>query len=249
MGKTYDHIPEDMIEWGASQKAFWVATAPLDGEGHVNVSPKGVEGTFHFVDKNRVWYEDLTGSGAETVSHLRENGRITILFQAFDGGPRILRLFGKGHVHEFGTPEYEQLLPPGKRQPGSRAVIVVDVHRVGTSCGWGVPFYQYVGPRDTLVNFGVKMEKDDGEPLKKYWNKTNVRSVDGLPSLQTAIATEAVPNAAIKEVKGGLPIHRTKTLSAQKGVATIPLLLAFAAGLLVAIVSVRFSAVAREMVV
>ncbi|VDB85090.1 unnamed protein product [Peniophora sp. CBMAI 1063] len=252
MGKTYTYIPEDLIDWAEKQKAFWVATAPLDGEGHVNVSPKGVEGTFHVVDKNRVWYEDLTGSGAETVSHLRENGRITILFQAFDGGPRILRLFGRGTVHEFGTPEYELLLPPGKRQPGSRAAIVVDVHRVGTSCGWGVPFYQYVGPRDTLTNFGVKMEKNEGAALKKYWNDTNVRSVDGLPSLQTAPTTDVVPDAAVKEVKGGLPTYRsTQTISAQKGAqhSVVHLLLAFTAGILATIVFVRFSTVAREMVV
>ncbi|VDB85091.1 unnamed protein product [Peniophora sp. CBMAI 1063] len=255
MGTFHDYIPERLIEWAATQKCFWVATAPLDGEGHVNVSPKGVEGTFHIVDKNRVWYEDLTGSGAETISHLRENGRITILFQAFEGGPRILRLFGRGTVHEFGTPEYDELLPPGKRQPGSRAAIVIDVHKVGTSCGFAVPFYQYVGPRDTLTNFAVKTEKDEGVGLKKLWKEWNTQSIDGLPALKTALETDKVPRACITEVKSGLPTHvatkRKAAASAQKAALPTSLVavLAFVAGLLVAILSVRLSAVAREMLV
>ncbi|KAJ3563809.1 hypothetical protein NP233_g8692 [Leucocoprinus birnbaumii] len=97
MVKFYDTIPDFVVPWLKAQKVFWVATAPLTGEGHVNVSPKGIfEGNFCVVDEKSVWYEDLTGSGVETISHLRENGRITVMFTAFDGPPRICRLFGKG---------------------------------------------------------------------------------------------------------------------------------------------------------
>jgi hypothetical protein len=98
MGKYYDSIPSFLNTWLTNQKIFWVATAPLSESGLVSVSPKGVEGTFHIVNENRVWYEDLTGSGVETVSHVRENGRITILFNAFEGPPRIVRLYGRGRV-------------------------------------------------------------------------------------------------------------------------------------------------------
>ncbi|KAG8221681.1 hypothetical protein J3R82DRAFT_1966 [Butyriboletus roseoflavus] len=139
MGIIYDEIPDKLIEWIAKQKMFWVATAALNG--HVNVSPKGCIESFHILSKNCVWYEDITGSGIETIAHMREpgNARITILFHAFEGAPRILRLFGTGTVHEFGTPGYDTLIPAASRKAGSRAAIVIDVHRVATSCGFGIP--------------------------------------------------------------------------------------------------------------
>ncbi|KAA1475360.1 hypothetical protein DENSPDRAFT_842120 [Dentipellis sp. KUC8613] len=171
MGKFFDHIPPNILEWLPKQHIFWVATAPLAADGHVNVSPKGLEGTFHIIDKNTVWYEDLTGSGVETISHLRENGRITVLFNAFDGPPRICRLFGKGTVHEFGTPEYEKLLPPSKRAIGSRSAIVVDVHKVGTSCGFSVPYYEFVGNRDRLMNWNAALEKRDYRLAASCWTE------------------------------------------------------------------------------
>ncbi|KAI0319889.1 hypothetical protein OF83DRAFT_1039751, partial [Amylostereum chailletii] len=209
MGQTYDYIPEDLIEWAVQQEVFWVATAPLSAEGHVNVSPKGVRGTFRIVDKNKVWYEDLTGSGVETLSHLRENGRITIMFIAFQGGPRILRFFGRGVAYEYGSKEYEELLPAEERNPGSRGVIVVDVHRVGTSCGWGVPFYDYVGPRTTLSNFGVQLEKKSQAAedhraggLHAYWKLKNMQSIDGIPGLRSAPESTVVPRAPVKEGLG-----------------------------------------------
>ncbi|EIW75791.1 hypothetical protein CONPUDRAFT_158580 [Coniophora puteana RWD-64-598 SS2] len=125
MGLFYDHIPEDLAEWMLKQPMFWVSSAPLSGEGHVNVSPKGTPDSFHMTNPNQVWYEDLSGSGVETISHLREpgNGRTTVLFQAMEGGPRLLRLFGKGKVSEIGTPEYESLIPRENRKAGSRAAI------------------------------------------------------------------------------------------------------------------------------
>ncbi|KAI0353193.1 hypothetical protein OH77DRAFT_1512833 [Trametes cingulata] len=141
MGKFYESIPPELIPWLRKQEQFWVATAPLSAEGHVNVSPKGVRDSFHVLSPTRVWYQDLTGSGVETISHLRENGRVTLMFSAFEGPPRIVRLFGTGTVHEFGTPEYDALIPPEKRRPSSRSAIVVDVHKVGTSCGYAVNYY------------------------------------------------------------------------------------------------------------
>ncbi|KZT24398.1 hypothetical protein NEOLEDRAFT_1148755 [Neolentinus lepideus HHB14362 ss-1] len=190
-GLSDDH---DLIEWIQKQHMFIVATAPLTADGHVNVSAKGLAGTFHVEDPNKVWYEDLSGSGSETIAHIRENGRITIYFNAFEGPPRICRLWGRGTVHEFGTPEYDFYLPSGKRAPGSRAVIVADIYKVGTSCGYAVPFYEFKGHRDTLLNFFNEKEKKDlgadghdaDNGLKAYWRKNNVRSLDGLPGLQSA---------------------------------------------------------------
>ncbi|CAA7262532.1 unnamed protein product [Cyclocybe aegerita] len=219
MGKFYDEIPDFLIKWIKQQKMFWVATAPLSPTGHVNVSPKGYGHTFHVIDQHRVWYEDLTGSGVETISHLRENGRITILFSAFEGPPRIVRLFGTGTVHEFGTPEYNELIPREKRSVGSRSVIVVDVHKVGTSCGFSIPFYAYKSDRMLLNKIAAQKElvdvkvesaalascddepdseklplSDDG--LKDYWKNHNAKSIDGLPGLLGSFLSRNIFNEA-----------------------------------------------------
>jgi len=207
MGKFYDDIPEFLIEFIEKQHMFWVASAPLSGEGHVNASPKGLDGAFHVVNSHQVWYEDCTGSGSETIAHMREpgNARITILFNAFEGPPRIARLFGKGTVHEYGTPEYERLLPIEKRKAGSRAAIVVDVHKAGTSCGFAVPFYEFKCHRTLLENIADKKETVDmnteqpldGPPplpaggLKGYWATVNAQSIDGLPSMEVAFKSPA----------------------------------------------------------
>ncbi|KLO07052.1 hypothetical protein SCHPADRAFT_860666 [Schizopora paradoxa] len=204
MGLSFDSIPDDKIEWIRKQEVFWVATAPLSGDGHVNVSPKGLRGTFYVEGPNEVWYEDLTGSGCETIAHLREpgNGRITILFNAMEGAAQIVRLYGKGTVHELGTPEYEAKIPPSKRMPGSRSVIVIKVHRVGTSCGWGVPYYKFEGHRRSLLTFNQNAEKKDNnfvpseEPdgskpvagprhgiRQMMWMRFNRSSIDSLPAL------------------------------------------------------------------
>ncbi|KAK0217249.1 hypothetical protein IW262DRAFT_1396756 [Armillaria fumosa] len=199
MGKFYDEIPGYVMAMIKKQHMFWVATAPLSADGHVNVSSKGVEGTFHIIDSHTVWYEDLSGSGVETISHLRENGRITILFNAFEGPPSIVRLFGRGKFYEFGTPEYNALIRPETRHPGSRAVIMIDVHKVGTSCGYAVPFYEFKSHRTRLLEFAVKRELADIEAeeensavceppradngLKQYWVQQNTQSIDGLPGM------------------------------------------------------------------
>ncbi|KAG7440355.1 uncharacterized protein BT62DRAFT_957155 [Guyanagaster necrorhizus] len=201
MGKFYDEIPGYVMTMIKKQQMFWVATAPLSADGHVNLSSKGVEGTFHIIDSHTVWYEDLSGSGVETISHLRENGRITILFNAFEGPPSIVRLFGKGKFYEFGTPEYNAFIRPETRHPGSRAVIVIDVHKVGTSCGYAVPFYEFKSHRTRLLEYAAKRELADIEAeetespicepprpdngLKRYWIKNNLTSIDGLPGMTT----------------------------------------------------------------
>lgn len=177
---------------------FWVATAPLSPTGHINVSPKGYEGTFNIVDRKTVWYEDLSGSGVETIAHVRENGRITIMFCAFEGPPRITRLFGRGTVHEFGTPEYESIISVDKRQPGSRSVIMLDVYKVSSSCGYAVPLYTFKAHRLKLKESFARKEDEDisasahGEPplpekgLKYYWKLKNTQSLDGLPGVLVA---------------------------------------------------------------
>lgn len=190
MGKFYDSIPEDLMDWVREQKCFWVASAPLRGK-HINVSPKGLTGsTFTLVSPNRVWYEDLTGSGNETISHLNEkgNGRITVLFNAFEGGPRIVRLFGQGKAYERGSKEYEELMQGRKRTDGSRAIIMIDVYKVGTSCGFSVPELEYKQDRTVLLKWAARKEDRDvkGEEggLKEYWSEFNVSSLDGLVGMK-----------------------------------------------------------------
>ncbi|KZT40307.1 hypothetical protein SISSUDRAFT_983511 [Sistotremastrum suecicum HHB10207 ss-3] len=192
MGKFFEAIPERLIPWIREQHLFWVATAPLSADGHVNVSPKGVAGTFTVVDPTTVWYEDLTGSGIETISHLRENGRMTILFNAFDGPPRILRLFGIGTAYEIGTPEYESYIPFKSRKPGSRAVIVLKIHKVGTSCGYAVPKFDFRQERSLLLDWAGGKERKQTEgseegTMAQYWKKKNSKSIDGLLGLEQAI--------------------------------------------------------------
>ncbi|CAE6451474.1 unnamed protein product [Rhizoctonia solani] len=169
-----------IARWIEEQKCFWVATAPLSGKGHVNISPKGLtgtfkiidnktffyqdltgSGTFKIIDNKTFFYQDLTGSGVETAAHLRENGRITVLFNAFEGPPRICRLFGTGKFYELGSPRYNELIPPEERLSGSRAAVVVDVHKVGTSCGFSVPLYKLDGERTTLQDWTDELEATD----------------------------------------------------------------------------------------
>jgi hypothetical protein len=187
MGVFYEDIPESLIPWILEQKLFWVATAPLSGQMHINVSPKGGE-YFGVLDSKTFWYMELTGSGSETISHLHEpgNGRITIMLNAFDGPPKILRLWGKGEPWlstsscevgenliielasgtclENGSKEFEDFIEKHnvKTVPGTRSIIVVDVHQVGSSCGFSVPYFDFKGHRDILNDFfRKKQEKFD----------------------------------------------------------------------------------------
>ncbi|KDN46353.1 hypothetical protein RSAG8_04297, partial [Rhizoctonia solani AG-8 WAC10335] len=161
MGNFYDEIPDDMISWIKEQRCFWVATAPLSASGHVNVSPKGVAGTFKIIDNKTFFYQDLTGSGTETAAHLLENKRITVLFCGFEGPPRTLRLFGTGTVYELGSPRYNELIPIEERILSSRAAVVVDIHKVGTSCGFTVPLCEPAGERTIHHDYSVAFEQAD----------------------------------------------------------------------------------------
>lgn len=159
MGVYYETIPQSLMTWIKTQKVFWVASAPLFGNGHVNVSPKGGE-YFGVIDEKTFWYQDLSGSGNETISHLHEpgNGRITIMFNAFDGPPKIVRLWGKGRVLENGTGPFEEFVSTHsvKTLPGTRSIIIVDVHQVGSSCGFSVPYYDFKDFRPILNDFFEK---------------------------------------------------------------------------------------------
>jgi hypothetical protein len=175
LGQALESITPDLQAFIERQPVFFVASAPLAGDGHVNLSPKGLD-SLRVLSPHRVAYLDLTGSGNETSAHLTENGRITFMFCAFSGPPRILRLYGRGIVVLPGTPEWPTLAPLFPTFPGTRQIIAADIHRVQTSCGFGVPVMKTVEQRDTLLRWAVAK----GEQLSEYRRKKNARSIDGL---------------------------------------------------------------------
>ncbi|HVR33803.1 MAG TPA: pyridoxamine 5'-phosphate oxidase family protein [Acidimicrobiia bacterium] len=186
MGAVRQVIDDELREWIERQPVFFVASAPLAGDGHVNLSPKGLD-TFRVLDEDRVGYLDLTGSGAETIAHLRENGRITVLFCAFDGPPRILRLFGEGTPHLIGSEGFQERVEMFGEVPHStRAVIDVEVTRIQTSCGFGVPLMGLVAPRDRLTQWGRARTSAE---LDAYRATKNARSIDGLPAFDHSAAS------------------------------------------------------------
>ncbi|KAL2022646.1 hypothetical protein VTK56DRAFT_4990 [Thermocarpiscus australiensis] len=197
MGKFFETIPDNLMKWIPEQKMFWVATGPLSPSGHVNVSPKGGL-YFGLLDDKTFWYMDLTGSGNETISHLYEpgNGRITIMFSAFEGPPRIVRLFGRGVVLERSTPAFDDFVKKHGVEviPSSRSIILVGVHQVATSCGYSVPYYHFKSFRTTLnESFARKADKFKqghlDESIERYWAFKNALSVDGLPGMEIARRT------------------------------------------------------------
>lgn len=177
MARTYDELSEDLIEWIGRQKIFFVATAPLDG--HINLSPKGYD-TLRVLDPRRVAYLDLTGSGVETVAHLRHDGRITLMFCAFEGAPRILRLYGRGQVHPVDSEGFDALRPCFTPRLGMRSIITVDIERISTACGFAVPAMSYEGERHTLDEWA---ERKGDVGLVRYRAEANAASIDGLPGL------------------------------------------------------------------
>lgn len=179
MGKVYDEITDPLRNFIEKQKMFFVATAPLAEAGLVNLSPKGYD-TFRILDKNTVAYLDLSGSGIETLAHLKENGRMVIMFCAFDGRPNIVRLHGTGTAIEKGHPEWEALLPLFPKLPATRAIIRLHAHRISDSCGFSVPFYDFAGERDQLIRYS---EKISDEKLREKQMANNSKSLDGLPGL------------------------------------------------------------------
>ncbi len=181
MGRTYDEISDRLREFITSQPVFFVATAPLATEGHVNCSPKSNNGELAVLDSRTIAYLDRTGSGAETIAHLKEpgNGRIVVMFCAFTGPPRIIRLHGHGEVllREGGrATAYESLFRP-ESVFASRSVVLVHVERIADSCGYGVPFMTFEGHRRTADEWHARKGE---EGVRQYWAEKNAESIDGL---------------------------------------------------------------------
>lgn len=189
MGKKFDAIDDDLRAWIEKQALFFVGTAPLAADGHVNVSPKGPIGSLRVVDERTVAYIDTIGSGAETIAHLRENGRIVVMLCAFAGPPRILRLHGRGELVRAGTPAFaEWLARCAFDDPGiaeiHRAIIVVRVDRIADSCGYGVPRMEMQGPRPQMQAWvDRKLASGGQDAIDDYRREKNARSIDGLPAL------------------------------------------------------------------
>ncbi len=180
MGKVYDRIDEPLRAWIERQHVMFVGTAATALDATVNVSPKGTPGTFAVLDDRRCAYLDLTGSGAETIAHLRDNGRITLMWTAFEGPARIVRVHGRGRVVLPGDADWTALLAHFDEQRGQRAVIEVTAERISDSCGYSVPLMEFTGDRDRLAKWSAARSDDD---LAEYRVKKNTTSIDGLPAL------------------------------------------------------------------
>ena len=179
MADRFSSLSPELAQWWVEQPLFFVATAPSGPDGHVNLSPKGYD-TLRVLGEHRVAYLDLTGSGVETIAHLRENARITLMACAFSGLPRISRIYGEGTVHEVGSAAFDELAPLFPALPGRRSIIDVRIERVTTSCGYSIPLMDLVSDRDRLIDWAEK-KGDDG--IAAYWATKNAKSIDGLPGL------------------------------------------------------------------
>ncbi|MGJ5829425.1 pyridoxamine 5'-phosphate oxidase family protein [Streptomyces ossamyceticus] len=186
MGKTYERIDGRLRTFIEAQPLFFTASAPLSADGTVNLSPKGLRGSFVVLDELTVAYLDFAGSNAETIAHLRENGRITLMWCAFQGPPTIVRVHGKGEAVFRDDPRFPELLArfpdvdPARH--GLRAVIVVRAELVRDSCGYAVPFMAYEEDRDL---HGRRFAREDDDSLTAYFrSKEHIEtSLDGLPGL------------------------------------------------------------------
>ena len=185
MSKVLEAIDGRLEAFLMEQPVFFVGTAPAGGEGHVNVSPKGLAGSFTVLGPHQVAYLDLTGSGAETIAHLRDDGRICLMFCAFTGPPKIVRLHGRGAVVLPGAEGFAEIAGRFAERPGVRSVIRVDLDRVSDSCGFGVPLMSLEGDRAQLVRWAATKGPDG---LDEYHRTRNGRSIDGLPALEGAEA-------------------------------------------------------------
>jgi len=178
MGKEHEYITNDHMAFIEDQKMFFVITAPLSDEGHINLSPKGFD-CFRVLSPTRVGYLDIIGSGNETSAHLLENGRITFMFCSFDGPPKILRLYGKGYTVLPDDNEWNELSKEFTILPATRQIIVADIFKVKTSCGFGVPLYDYKDQRDHAIKWAENKGRDG---LEEYKKEKNLVSMDGLPA-------------------------------------------------------------------
>ena len=193
MGKVFDEIDEQLERWIFRQSMFFVGSAPLDGDGHVNVSPKGPIDTLKVLTPTSVAYLDMIGSGAETIAHVRENGRIVIMLCAFEGPPRILRLHGQGEVILASDDRFSELMELcGFAQPSipeaRRAIVLVEVARVADSCGYGVPLMKHEGDRPHMPLWAAKKVRVGGaDALLDYQREKNAVSIDGLPAVDLPV--------------------------------------------------------------
>lgn len=212
MGVYYETIPPSLIPWIHAQQLLLIGTAPLSPTGHINISPKGGTSFFGVLSPTQFWYLDLTGSGVETHAHLHEpgNGRICVMFMAFSGPPQIVRIWGEGRALENGTREYEQFVRENKVNtiPGSRSIVLIDVHQCGTSCGFSVPYYDFKAHRPILNDFFAKKERkflegEHKESMDAYWAFKSARSVDGMPGMKRGVEyAEKYGVSPLKKWKG-----------------------------------------------
>jgi hypothetical protein len=182
MGKVFDAIDDRLAAWMTSQPLFFVATAPLASAGLVNCSPKGNRDEFAVLGPQTIAYLDQTGSGVETIAHLRENGRIVVMFCAFEGPPRIVRLHGEGRAVAIDAPDFARLADsfPGATGVGVRSIIVVEVTRISDSCGYGVPIMALREHRPTMDQWS---SRKGVEGIREYWSEKNRSSIDNLEGL------------------------------------------------------------------
>jgi hypothetical protein len=188
MGRIYDAIDDQLAAWIGAQRMFFVGTAPLAGDGHVNLSPKGPIGSLRVLGPSEVAYLDIVGSGAETAAHLRENGRIVVMLCAFAGAPRILRLHGRGEVVWAEDDAFPELLErcafdEPEVSESRRAIIRMDVSRIADACGFGVPLMEHAGERPNATRWAQgKLAKGGPEAIEDYKITKNTESIDGLPA-------------------------------------------------------------------
>jgi len=193
MAEVFERIDDRLRAFIEAQRMFFVATAPSGDEGHVNLSPKGGDGLFRVTGELGFAYVDLMGSGIETIAHLRENGRIVVMFCSFEGPPKIVRLHGVGRPVQQNDEGFEELLATfdvsEEQLAAVRSVITVEVTRVGDSCGFVVPRMDYAGERDQLYRFaGNRLRKIGPEAVKEYVSANNAESIDGLTGLDPLVA-------------------------------------------------------------
>ena len=178
MGRLYEDISTELAEWIGRQKMFFVGTSPLSETGSVNISPKGYD-TFRIIDSRTVAYLDLTGSGAETIAHLQENGRITFMWCSFEGPPRIVRIHGRGRVVSTQDPSFQGVFD---EIPGARSIIVATAERISDSCGYSIPVMKFDEERSRLREWA---ENKSEQELTDYRQQKNSSSIDGLPALES----------------------------------------------------------------
>lgn len=175
MGARFRELDAKHRAFIEAQPVFFVATAAR--EGRVNLSPKGLD-TLRVSDARRIAWLNLTGSGNETAAHLQESPRMTLMFCAFSGSPLILRIYGRARMIHHTDPDWGEWIAPFPPLPGARQIVLLDIELVQTSCGFGVPLMEYVGPRPTLEQWA---EKKGEAGIRRYWTEKNAVSLDGLP--------------------------------------------------------------------